>query len=121
MRRFLKLLKLLGLALAGLLAAAALLGVWLVRRGWPQVEGSIAVRGLGAPVDVVRVEPGVPHLYAHDGHDLFFAQGYVHAQDRLWQMELNRRAGAGELSALFGEAALDLDRAMRVFEIRASS
>jgi penicillin amidase len=118
MRRFRKLLKLLGLVLAGLLAAVAILGVWLVRRGWPQVEGSIAVRGLGAPVDVVRVEPGVPHLYARDGHDLFFAQGYVHAQDRLWQMELNRRAGAGELSALFGDATLDLDRAMRVFDIR---
>ena len=121
MRRLLRLLKAAGLVVTGLLLIATLLGVWLVRRAWPQVSGSIAVAGLHAPVEVLRVEPGVPHLYARDAHDLFFAQGYVHAQDRLWQMELNRRVGAGELSALFGEAALDLDRTMRVFEVRASS
>jgi penicillin amidase len=121
MRTLLKVLKVAGLVVAALLVAAAILGVWLVRRAWPQVDGRIGVAGLHGQVKVVRVEPGVPHLYARDGHDLFFAQGYVHAQDRLWQMELNRRVGAGELSALFGEAALDLDRAMRVFEIRSSS
>jgi penicillin G amidase len=121
MRRLGKLLKVAGLAVSLLLLVAVLLAVWLVRRAWPQVSGSIAVAGLHAPVEVLRVEPGVPHLYARDAHDLFFAQGYVHAQDRLWQMELNRRVGAGELSALFGDAALDLDRTMRVFEIRASS
>jgi penicillin amidase len=121
MRRLLKVLKVAGLAVAVLLLVAVLVVVWLVRRAWPQVSGSIAVAGLHAPVEVLRVEPGVPHLYARDAHDLFFAQGYVHAQDRLWQMELNRRVGAGEVSALFGEAALDLDRTMRVFEIRASA
>jgi penicillin amidase len=121
MKKLLKVLKVAGLVVAALLVAAALLGAWLVRRAWPQEDGSLGVAGLHAQVEVVRVEPGVPHLYARDGHDLFFAQGYVHAQDRLWQMELNRRLGAGEVSALFGEAALDLDRTMRVFEIRAGA
>jgi len=121
MRTLLKVLKVAGLVVAALLIIAALVGAWMVRRAWPQVAGRIAVAGLHAPVEVLRVEPGVPHLYARDEHDLFFAQGYVHAQDRLWQMELNRHVGAGELSALFGEAALDLDRTMRVFEIRASA
>jgi penicillin amidase len=121
MRTLLKALKAAGLVVLALLLVAALAGVWLVRRAWPQVTGRIAVAGLHAPVEVLRVEPGVPHLYARDEHDLFFAQGYVHAQDRLWQMELNRHVGAGELSALFGEAALDLDRTMRVFEIRGSA
>lgn len=121
MRTLLKVLKAAGLAVVALLLVAALVGVWLVRRAWPQVAGKIAVAGLHAPVEVLRVEPGVPHLYARDEHDLFFAQGYVHAQDRLWQMELNRHVGAGELCALFGEAALDLDRTMRVFEIRGSA
>jgi penicillin amidase len=121
MRRLLKALKIAGLVLAVLLVTAALLVLWLVRRAWPQVDGRVAIAGLQAPVEVVRVEPGVPHVYARNEHDLFFAQGYVHAQDRLWQMELNRSVGAGELSALFGEAALDLDRAMRVFEIRGSA
>ena len=121
MRTLLRVLKVAGLVVAALLLIAALAVAWMVRRAWPQVAGRIAVAGLHAPVEVLRVEPGVPHLYARDEHDLFFAQGYVHAQDRLWQMELNRHVGAGELSALFGEAALDLDRTMRVFEIRGSA
>ncbi|MFY9824623.1 MAG: penicillin acylase family protein [Thermoanaerobaculia bacterium] len=86
----------------------------LVRRAWPEVDGRLAVAGLSAPVEIVRVEPGVPHIYAKNAHDLFFAQGYVHAQDRLWQMEFNRILGQGRLSALFGEGALDIDKAMRV-------
>lgn len=121
MRRLRKVLAWIGVVVAALLLVAAVLVTWVVRRAWPQVSGRIAVSGLHAPVEVLRVEAGVPHLYARDAHDLFFAQGYVHAQDRLWQMELDRRTGAGELSALFGAAALDLDRTMRVFEIRASS
>src|SRR6185369_1147586 len=89
----------------------------LVRRGWPETDGRLAVRGLQAPVEIVRVEPGVPHIYAKSSHDLFFAQGYVHAQDRLWQMEFNRVVGQGRLAALFGEGALDIDRFIHVLGI----
>jgi penicillin G amidase len=102
------------LVLAALLVVLAGVFYWLVRRAWPEVDGRLAVPGLSAPVEIVRVEPGVPHIYARNAHDLFFAQGYVHAQDRLWQMELNRNLGAGRLAELFGEGALEIDKVMRV-------
>jgi penicillin amidase len=106
------------LALAALLVILGLVFYWLVRRAWPEVDGRLAVPGLSAPVEIVRVEPGVPHVYARNAHDLFFAQGYVHAQDRLWQMEFNRTVGAGRLSALFGEGALEIDKVMYVLGMR---
>ena len=58
-----------------------------VREPWPQVDGEIHLSGLNAPVEVIRDHMGVPHIYAENTHDLFFAQGFVHAQDRFWQME----------------------------------
>ena len=96
----------------------ALAAVWWVRRPWPQVDGTIEVAGLSAPVEVVRDRWGVPHLYAKDEADLFFAQGFVHAQDRLWQMEMNRRIGRGELSEILGEDALGIDIFMRTLGLR---
>jgi len=93
-------------------------GTWLVRRPWPQTEGAIAVAGLSAPVEILRDEDGVPHIYAQNEHDLLFAQGYVHAQDRLWQMEFNRRIGKGTLSAIAGEGTLDTDRFLRTVGLR---
>ncbi len=103
---------------AGLLLVLGAVFYWRVRRAWPEVDGRLAVPGLTAPVEIVRVEPGVPHIYAQNAHDLFFSQGYVHAQDRLWQMELDRIVGDGRLAALFGEGALDVDKVMHVFGIR---
>jgi penicillin G amidase len=88
---------------------------WLSRRRLPQIDGMLTVPGLSAPVEVIRDRWGVPHIYAADAHDLFFAQGFVHAQDRMWQMEVNRRMAEGRLSELFGEVALDTDRAARTF------
>ena len=102
--------------LLGLLVVLVILGaagVWFVRRPWPQIDGTLAVRGLSAQVRVVRDKWGVPHIYAQNEHDLFMAQGYVHAQDRLWQMEFNRRVGNGTLSAAIGRATLDTDRFAR--------
>jgi len=116
-RRLWKYLRRTVLVLAGLLVVAGLVFYGLVRRAWPEVDGRLAVPGLEAPVEIVRVEPGVPHLYARSAHDLFFAQGYVHAQDRLWQMEFNRVVGQGRLAALFGEGALEIDKVMHVFDI----
>lgn len=87
----------------------------LSRRRLPQTSGRLTVQGLDGAVEVWRDRWGVPHLYAATAHDLFFAQGFVHAQDRLWQMELNRRVAHGRLSELFGELALDTDRTARTF------
>jgi penicillin amidase len=106
---------------AALLTVAALLVaalVWFVRRPWPQVNGTLAVAGLQAPVEVIRDDLGVPHIYAQNEHDLFFAQGYVHAQDRLWQMEWNRRTASGTLSAIVGDAGLSTDRYLRTLGLR---
>jgi penicillin amidase len=85
----------------------------VVRRTFPQINGTLRVAGLQDRVEIYRDKWGVPHIYAGNEHDVLFAQGYVHAQDRLWHMEFNRRAGAGRLSEVLGEAALKQDRFLR--------
>ncbi len=97
-------------------AAAAVAGVGLVaalRRPLPRTSGRIALPGLKAAVEVRRDRWGVPHIYAAANEDLFAALGYVHAQDRLWQLELNRRTGHGQLAAIFGPVALSSDQFIR--------
>jgi penicillin G amidase len=76
---------------------------------------STKLEGLSGPVTVTRDQWGVPHIKAGTDLDAFWAQGYVHAQDRLWQMELNRRTGAGRLSEILGDAALDQDKFLRTW------
>jgi penicillin amidase len=88
--------------------------VWLNKRPLPQLDGRMALGGLRRPVEVLRDRWGVPHLYAENVEDVLFAQGFVHAQDRLWQMELNRRVGHGRLSEVFGERAFSTDRLLRI-------
>lgn len=82
------------------------------------IEGSQQVRGLAAPVDVVRDRWGVPHIYAQSTEDLFFAQGYVMAQDRLWQMEMWRRGAEGTLAEVLGPAAVSRDKQARLLKYR---
>jgi penicillin G amidase len=102
-------------------------GVWLyhaLRISLPQLDGKLTVSGLSSPVKVVRDKHGVPHITAANLPDLFFAQGYVTSQDRLWQMDMSRRAAAGELSEilsprLFGEGVLRADKRQRVLGIKA--
>lgn len=91
----------------------ALLATWRVRRGWPEVEGTAAVPGLRGEVEILRDASGVPHLYADDDHDLLFAQGYVHAQDRLWSMDFDRRLASGRLSEVLGANAVRFDTYLR--------
>ncbi|OLS22588.1 MAG: Penicillin acylase 2 precursor [Candidatus Heimdallarchaeota archaeon LC_2] len=79
----------------------------------PLIDGSLIVPGLQKPVEINRDEYGIPHIQASNDHDLYFSNGFIHAQDRLWQMELNRRVAKGTLSELFGEVALDTDRISR--------
>ncbi len=96
------------------LGAVGLGTVWtLLRRSLPQTSGRLRLRGLHGPAEVLRDRWGVPHIYAEDVHDLYFAQGFCHAQDRLWQMEFNRRLASGRLAEVLGAAALDVDRLMR--------
>ncbi|MBF8290419.1 MAG: peptidase penicillin amidase [Chloroflexi bacterium] len=82
-------------------------------RGLPQTDGTIQIEGLHAPVTVIRDTAGIIQIRADDPHDLFLAQGYAHAQERMWQMEVWRHIGAGRLSELFGPASLERDRFIR--------
>jgi penicillin amidase len=88
--------------------------VFFIRRPLPQTRGTAHVPGLKGQVEIVRDRWGVAHIYADSADDLFFAQGYIHAQDRLWQMELQRRAATGRLSEITGEPTLEMDRWFRV-------
>ncbi len=98
--------------LAPLLAAALLLSSCsrVFEASVPLRDGVLSVPGLAAPVAIVRDRFGVPHITAASDRDLYFAQGFVHAQDRLFQMDVERRLARGELAELFGEEALPADR-----------
>ena len=87
----------------------------------PQVKGTLSVQGLEAPVEILRDRWGVPHIYAQNARDVFFAQGFVHAQERLWQMDFTRRVVFGRLAEVLGEAALPADRAMRTLSLYATA
>jgi penicillin amidase len=88
-------------------------GYWFITKSLPQTDGTLALPGLQHPVTVVRDHNGVPHIYADTPADLFMAQGYIHAQDRLWQMEFNRHVGYGKLAELFGKDLVDTDKFLR--------
>jgi len=117
---------------SGVLIVAILLsifGVTLARRSFPQVDGEIQLAGLDDAVYVYRDGMGIPHIYAASLHDLFFAQGYVHAQDRFWQMDFWRHIGAGRLAEMFGKDQVETDAFLRTLgweriaeeEVRTSS
>jgi len=95
-----------------LLAVIVIVGwfVWAAKSSLPQLEGSLKVGGLKAPVTVLRDPQGMPHIRASSLEDVVFAQGYVTAQDRLWQMDITRRFAAGELSEILGPDLIRHDR-----------
>ncbi|MBI3504717.1 MAG: penicillin acylase family protein [Proteobacteria bacterium] len=101
-----------GLAL--LAAAVAGLGFAYLRTGLPQTEGTLRAEGLEAPVEIVRDGFGIPHVWAANDRDLWFTLGFLHAQDRLVQLEFTRLIGQGRLAELVGPRALPLDRFNRV-------
>lgn len=98
-----------------LLIVVVLGGAWffITRRTFPRTRGTITLQGLNKEVEIRRDSDGIPHIYAKIIHDLYFAQGFVHAQDRFWQMEFWRRIGAGRLSELFGKSVLGTDIYLR--------
>ncbi|SFR88719.1 penicillin amidase [Microbacterium sp. cf046] len=100
-----------GVVVIALIAAGFV--VWTIQRSFPQLEGTVAVEGLGRDVQVQRDVLGVPTITASDTDDLFFAQGYVHAQDRFWEMDFRRHVTSGRLSELFGESQLPTDEFLR--------
>jgi penicillin G amidase len=100
------------------LLVLALLGAYVyLRMSLPKVNGSLTIPGLTESVEIIRDQHAVPHIYAQSEADAYFALGFVHAQDRLWQMEFQRRVGAGRLSEVVGEAALETDKFLRTLGV----
>ncbi len=102
---------------AGALAIGAALAWYLVSRSLPDYDASVRFPELNAEVRITRDANAVPHIRASTDHDAFFAMGLVHAQDRLWQMELARRSAQGNLSALFGARTIELDRLVKILDL----
>ena len=86
---------------------------YLLSRSLPEYERALAVDGLRAPVEIVRDNSNVPHIFGEEDEDIFFALGYAHAQDRLWQMMIMRQTVQGKLSEIFGRSTSDIDKLMR--------
>lgn len=107
-----------GVVAALVVAGIAGLGVWyLAGRSLPDYDAEETVSGLTGDVEIVRDAHGVPHILGSTDGDSYFALGYVHAQDRLWQMTMMRRTAQGRLSALFGERTLAVDDLLRRFDL----
>jgi penicillin G amidase len=112
-----KTLRILALVVAFLLLLA-IGALFHLRRSLPQIEGEISLAGIEAPVEILRDPHGIPHIFAGSIPDAAFALGFVHAQDRLWQMETSRRLASGRVSEVAGPAALPIDRLMRTLGLR---
>ncbi len=106
------------LSVLAIVAAGAAMSWLLLERSLPALDGTLVVEGLAGNVTIQRDSQGVPTITATNRADLAFATGFVHGQDRYFQMDLTRRQAAGELSQVFGKAAIDLDRRMRVHRFR---
>ena len=109
------------LAVLLLVAFAAGYSYYVAHSALPQLDGQLQVSGLSAPVTVTRDSHGVPTIEAATLEDLFFAQGYVTAQDRLWEMDVMRRFAAGELSEVLGSDTLHHDREQKILGLRAAA
>ncbi|MFZ5517114.1 MAG: penicillin acylase family protein [Candidatus Zhuqueibacterota bacterium] len=99
----------LGMAIL-ILIITLVIGVRLLKKSLPQTTGTVEIQGLRQPVRVIRDHHGLPHIFAENSDDLYFAMGYVVAQDRLWQMDINRRSALGTLSEIYGKSTLSYDR-----------
>src|SRR5690349_21576619 len=116
--RFLRVLRTAVVVVLALLVVGALLGYLLLKASLPRIDGKFTAERLDAPATIERDERGSPVIRARTRRDLAFATGVAHAQDRYFQMDLMRRAAAGELSELLGPAVLDADRKLRVHGFR---
>ncbi|MCY9786105.1 penicillin acylase family protein [Nocardiopsis sp. EMB25] len=100
-------------AVVALALIATLLGIWAVRRSFPETSGELTLPGLDSSVTVLRDEYGVAHVYAETSHDLFMAQGFTHAQERFWEMDFRRHVTAGRTAELFGPDQVETDAYLR--------
>jgi penicillin amidase len=96
-----------------LILISSILAIYTVRQSFPQESGTIALQGLQGEVKVERDRFGISHIYASNTHDLAMAQGFVHAQDRFWQMDFWRHIGSGRLAEMFGKSQLETDKYLR--------
>lgn len=103
--------------LVGLVVAIVALVYYLAGQSLPDYDQTVEVQGLTAPVEIVRNNANVPHIFGSDDPDVFFGLGYAHAQDRLWQMTLFRRTVQGRLSEVFGERTVGTDRLLRRLDL----
>ena len=93
------------------------LAYYFASRSLPDYDAESVVRGLNAPVEIVRDNANVPHIFGKSDADVYFALGFAHAQDRMWQMTMLRRTAQGRLSELFGERTLEIDKVIRRYDI----
>jgi len=100
-----------------LTVAALALVYYFASRSLPDYDGSFSVAGISAPVEIIRDNANVPHIFGANDGDVFFALGYAHAQDRLWQMTMLRRTAQGRLSELFGVRTLPIDTLLRRLDL----
>ncbi len=100
-----------------LIVGLACLAWFFASRSLPEYEGQFDVVGISTPVEIVRDNANVPHIFGSNDEDVYFALGYAHAQDRLWQMTMLRRTAQGRLSELFGEWTLGIDSIVRRFDL----
>ena len=113
-----KFLRLAAVSLFFILLGFFLFLFYLVHNSLPNIKGKATLDGLIADVEIIRDTWGIPHIFAQNEEDLFFACGYVHAQERMWQMELTRRAGYGRLSEVFGKRTLERDKVLRTLGLK---
>jgi len=110
------------IVIAGIVATLAIVAfigfTWFMNKSKPIIDGELAVNILDQDVKVTRDDKGIPHIFAKTDADLYRAQGYVQAQDRLFQMDLARRQASGRLSEIIGEATINTDKHFRTFSLR---
>ncbi|MDF1670911.1 MAG: penicillin acylase family protein [Roseovarius sp.] len=104
-------------AMVLLAVAAVLVGYFLLSRSLPDYSKTLDVTGITAPVEIIRNNSNVPHIFGKADADVFFGLGYVHAQDRLWQMTMLRRTVQGRLSEVFGSRTIEIDKVLRRFDL----
>jgi len=112
-----KILKRILIGLVAILAALTIGGYIYLKSTAPDYNGEVKLQGLKAEVEILYDDYGVPHIYAQNEEDAYYALGYAHAQDRLFQMEMLRRAAGGRLSEILGEKLLKVDKLFRTLGI----
>lgn len=122
--RVLNLLRWAFFGLSGLVGLIAIAGIFIhtyLHRSLPQIDGTMEVSGIDLPLTIIRDDYGIPHIRGENDRDIFFGLGVVHAQDRLWQMEMTRRIAQGRLAEVFGSFAATADIYLRALNLEGAA